>query len=137
MHTLIRTYTFIKYAERQLADVAALIEEQKPHDVPDRLADIASTVLKAFAAALPGEKRNLHELTEPELSRVISDLTFSPDEATEISSLIFTVSSASVLSPDTDNAKGSMHEAGEMFKDADRLVNMVSTLFPARPDLLN
>jgi hypothetical protein len=135
MHTLIRTYTFLKYAETQLADARELLDRGMAEDVSCRLADMSSTVLKAFASALPNEKRDLHKLEKGELGKVISDLTFSHNEADEISALVSTVSSN--VATEVSDSEKVFDEAADRLAAAEKLLEMVGGLFPARPDRLN
>lgn len=135
MHSLIRTYTFLKYAETQLESARLLLEDERLDDVAVTMADVATTISKAFSSALPNEQRNLYELNKTELSEVISDLTFSSEEAREISGLLLTVRSNKVTGEMASDE--GLEEARERFLSGKRLLDMVSKVFPARPDRLN
>lgn len=132
MNTLIRTYTYLRYAEHQLQELEVILENGRFEDPAGHAEEIRRTVLNAISAALPLEKRDLHALSEKELLKVVSDLTFSSSEAVELISLLNALKLG-----DENKIKVSSVTQGydNLALTARRLLDAMHTVFPKRPDI--
>lgn len=85
---MIRVHTFIKYAGTHVQEAEAALEQGHLAMVVDRCSDMAVALTKAMSASLPRINKDLLEMDQKALSKTISDLTETPDEAQRIAQSI-------------------------------------------------
>ena len=91
---MIRVHTFLKYAETHLQEAKAAKREGDPAVVIGRCSDMAIALTKAMAAALSRNKKDFLEMDNKALSKAISDLTYTPDDAIRITQSILELQKA-------------------------------------------
>ncbi|RPI51008.1 MAG: hypothetical protein EHM49_07760 [Deltaproteobacteria bacterium] len=84
MVTTIRVHTFLKYARTHLQEAGAALREDRSAVAVGRCSDMAIALIKAMAASLPRIKKDFMEMDNKALYKAISDLTYTPDEARQI-----------------------------------------------------
>ena len=85
---MIRVHTFIKYSRIQLQEAEAALQEDRPDICCMRLADLADSLSKALAAALPTVKKDFTTLEPAAIARHAADLAEDPKEAQEAAEII-------------------------------------------------
>ena len=116
---MIRVHTFLKYAGTHLQEAEAALLEDHPAVAIGRCSDMAVALIKAMAAALPRTKKDFLEMDNKALSKAISDLTYTPDEARQITRSIWELRKAGESSdspPSRAEVKAVFSRAEETFK---------------------
>ncbi len=85
---MIRVHTFIKYGRIQLQEAEAALQEDRPDICCQRLADLADSLSKAIAAALPTVKKDFLTMEPDAIARYAADLAEHPEEAREAAAII-------------------------------------------------
>ncbi len=85
---MIRVRTFLKYARIHLEEADAALRRDCLDVVIARCTDMAIALTKAMDAAFPGIKRDFLEMDEKALSKAISDLAETPEEACRVARAI-------------------------------------------------
>ncbi len=121
---MIRVRTFLKYARIHLEEADAALRRDRLAMVTARCRDMAIALTKAMAASLPGIKKDFLEMDEKDLSRAISDLAETPDEACRIAKSICELRRAR----DLDAGSCSKAKAEEVFFRAEEIYRSVHNL---------
>ncbi len=128
---MIRVRTFLKYAQIHLGEADAALRRDCIDMVTARCRDAAIALTKAIAASLPGLKREFLNMDERALSRAISDLTETPEEAHRIARALCELRRSG---PPSSKA-----EAEEVFFRAKETSNLVRNLYIGQgyaPDII-
>jgi len=121
---MIRVRTFLKYARIHLEEADTALRRDHLAMVTARCRDMAIALTKAMAASLPGIKKDLLEMDEKALSKAISDLAETPDEACRIAESICELRKAR----NSDTGSSSKAEAEEFFFRAEETYRSVHNL---------
>ena len=116
---MIRVHTFLKYAKTHLQEAEAALLEDHPAAVIGRCSDMAIALIKAIAASLPRIKKDFLEMDNKALSKAISDLTYTPNEARQITRSIWELRKAEESGdgpPSRVEVKAVFSRAEETFK---------------------
>ena len=119
MVSMIRVHTFLKYARTHLQEADAALLEDHPMAVIGRCSDMAIALIKAIAASLPRIKKDFLEMDNKALSKAISDLTHTPDEAKRLTHSIWElrkVEESGDSPPSRAEVKAVFSKAEETFK---------------------
>ena len=119
MVSMIRVNTFLKYARTHLQEAETALLEDHPTVAIGRCSDMAIALIKAMAASLPRIKKDFLEMDNKALSKAISDLTHTPDEARRITQSIWELRKAEESGdgpPSRAEVKAVFTKAEETFK---------------------
>ena len=121
---MIRVHTFLKYARTHLQEAETALQEDHLAVAIGRCSDMAIALIKAMAAALPRTKKDLLEMDNKALSKAVSDLAYTPDEARRIVQSIWELRKAQV----SGNSLPSRAEAEAVFSKAEETFKLVHNL---------
>ena len=119
MISTIRVHTFLKYARTHLQEAGAALRDDRPAVAIGRCSDMAIALIKAMAASLPRIKKDFLEMDDKAFYKVISDLTYTPDEARRITQSIWELRKAEESCnnpPSRAEVKAVFSKAEETFK---------------------
>jgi HEPN domain-containing protein len=122
---MIRVRTFLKYAGTHLQEARIARKENHPALVISRCSDMAIALIKAIAAAIPGIKKDFLKMDDRALSKVISDIVYTPDDAIRIAKNILELENAAVSCggvPSREDAETVFYKAEEVFETVRKLL---------------
>ncbi len=124
--SLIRTWTYLKYAGLQIKEAEAALEQGDDKRCIQKIYDSHTALIKAVAAALPMVRKDFFKMTEKELIRNISDLTNEETTAIQIVNHISKINSAGM--PDATKPVN----AGKVLSAASQAFTLLNDIFPNR-----
>ncbi len=125
--SLIRTYSYIKYARLNLDEASRALGSAQAARSVEKSLDAASAMMKAVSAALPGVDRDFFRLKQKALERYLADLTPDADAAARLSEILYllTRTDARDLQDDEDSARA-------LFLEAKKALSILEQIFPAK-----
>jgi hypothetical protein len=126
MHTLVRTYTFLKYAEHQIASAKELAENRQYVEAAKQGKAATVSVYKAVVSAVSGQEDNIHTPDHKKFTTILKDLVGDVQHAKDIGKIF----EDTITVP--DNCNVSEEVTMEIITKVCCLVEKICDIFPDR-----
>lgn len=113
--SLIRTYSYLKYARINLDEASEALAAEEHDRAASKSLDAASAMMKAVAAAMPTVEKDFFRLKERALARYLEDISPEAGSAGQLAQILYSLVRWPLEAGSTteDEARRLMGQAGQ------------------------